>query len=61
MALTAVLSAQAQQSHYGLGRAPTSQEINAWDIDVRPDGHGVKKGKGTVAQGEKVYEAQCAS
>jgi cytochrome c len=46
---------------YGLGRAATTEEISAWDIDVRPDGHGVKKGKGTVAQGEQLYEAQCAS
>ncbi|MGZ9075748.1 MAG: c-type cytochrome [Burkholderiaceae bacterium] len=61
--LTAVtLSAGAQQStRYGLGRAPTPQEVAAWDIDVRPDGHGLKAGKGTVAQGQKIYDAQCAS
>ncbi len=58
----AVLPAQGQQaSGFGLGRAPTPQEIAAWDIDVRPDGHGLKKGKGTVAQGQKIYDAQCAS
>ena len=56
------LPADAQQApRYGLGRAPTPQEIAAWDIDVRPDGHGVKTGKGTVAQGQKIYDAQCAS
>ena len=38
-----------------------AQEIAGWDIDVRPDGHGVRKGKGTVAQGQDVYDAQCAS
>ncbi len=60
LALTAVaLPADAQR--YGLGRAPTPQEITAWDIDVRPDGHGLKAGKGTVAQGQKIYDAQCAS
>ncbi len=53
--------AGAQQTRYGLGRTPTPQEIAAWDIDVRPDGHGVKKGKGTAAQGEPIYEAQCTS
>ena len=57
----AASSVSAEQGRYGLGRAPTSQEIGAWDIDVRPDGHGVKKGKGTVKQGEPIYEAQCAS
>ena len=55
------LSSSAQQARYGLGRAPTPQEIAAWDIDVRPDGHGLKAGKGTVAQGQKIYDAQCAS
>ncbi len=50
-----------QTSGFGLGRAPTPQEIAAWDIDVRPDGHGVKTGRGTVAQGQPIYDAQCAS
>jgi len=50
-----------QAARYGLGRTPTPQEIAAWDIDVRPDGHGLKTGKGTVAQGQKIYDAQCAS
>ncbi len=57
----ATLPAVAQQARYGLGRTPTPQEIAAWDIDVRPDGHGLKAGKGTVAQGQKIYDAQCAS
>jgi cytochrome c551/c552 len=62
VALTAAtLPADAQQARYGLGRAPTPQEIAAWDIDVRPDGHGLKTGRGTVAQGQKIYDAQCAS
>lgn len=63
LALTALaLPAEAQQApRYALGRAPTSQEIAAWDIDVRPDGHGLKSGKGTVAQGQKIYDMQCAS
>ena len=59
--MAATLPAGAQQARYGLGRAPTPQEIAAWDIDVRPDGHGLKAGKGTVAQGQKIYDAQCAS
>ena len=46
---------------YGFGRPATAQQIAAWDIDVRPDGHGVRKGKGTVAQGQDVFDAQCAS
>lgn len=49
------------QAQYQLGRTPTPQQISAWDIDVRPDGHGVRKGKGTVAEGQLVYDEQCAS
>lgn len=65
LTLTGVASAQSAQSadkpRYGIGRAATADEIAAWDIDVRPDGHGVRKGKGTVAQGQDLYDAQCAS
>lgn len=46
---------------YGFGRAATPEEIAGWDIDVRPDGHGVRKGKGTVSQGQDIFDAQCAS
>ncbi len=62
LVLTAVmLPVGAQQARYGLGRAPTLAEIAAWDIDVRPDGHGLETGRGTVAQGQKIYDVQCAS
>ena len=44
----------------GIGREATPQEIAAWDIDVRPDGQGLPKGRGTVAQGEAIFQAQCA-
>jgi cytochrome c len=47
--------------HYGLGRIATEQEIAGWDIDVRPDGLGLPAGSGSVADGEGLYEAQCAS
>ena len=53
--------AQVATPRFGLGRAPTAAELAAWDIDVRPDGHGVKKGRGTVQQGQAIYDAQCAS
>jgi cytochrome c len=44
-----------------IGRTATVQEIKAWDIDVRPDFKGLPKGRGSVKQGEVVWEAQCAS
>jgi cytochrome c len=45
----------------GLGREAKPDEIAGWDIDVRPDGHGLPPGKGTVKQGEEIYLAQCAT
>lgn len=45
----------------GIGRAATPAEIKAWDIDVRPDGHGLPEGKGSVKDGEKLYIEKCAS
>jgi S-disulfanyl-L-cysteine oxidoreductase SoxD len=45
----------------GIGREAKPEEIKAWDIDVRPDGQGLPPGKGTVAQGEPIFQEQCAS
>ena len=45
----------------GLGKPATAQEIAAWDIDVRPDGKGLPKGSGSVAQGKAIYDARCAA
>ncbi len=45
----------------GIGRTATPQEVRAWDIDVRPDFKGLPKGAGSVAQGEAIWEASCAS
>jgi mono/diheme cytochrome c family protein len=46
---------------FGIGRAATPDEIKKLDIDVRPDGKGLPDGKGTVAEGAKVYAAKCQS
>ncbi len=54
------LPATAQTKFEGIGRQATSAEIKAWDIDVRPDFKGLPAGKGSVIQGEKIWEAQCA-
>ncbi len=44
-----------------IGRAATPAEIAGWDIDIRPDGHGLPVGKGTVKDGEKLYMLRCAA
>lgn len=45
----------------GVGRAATDAEIRAWDIDVRPDFAGLPPGSGSVADGEALWVAKCAS
>jgi len=51
----------ADESKYGFGRTATQEEIAGWDIDIRPDGQGLPAGSGSVADGEGLYEAKCAS
>src|SRR5436309_412852 len=40
----------------GLGRPALPEEIKAWDTDVRPDGQGLPVGKGTVKQGDAIFQ-----
>lgn len=58
---TGATVALAQTDYPGVGRAATPKEVQAWDIDVRPDFKGLPKGSGTVAMGQEVWEAKCAS
>ena len=53
-------SADENPGPYGLGRAPTDQEIRLWNIDVAPSGEGLPAGQGTVQQGALIYAAKCA-
>jgi cytochrome c len=45
----------------GLGRVALPEEIKAWDTDVRPDGLGLPVGKGTVKEGDVLFQERCAS
>jgi hypothetical protein len=45
---------------YGLGREALPEEVEAWDIDIRPDGKGLPEGSGTVAEGEQLFADNCA-
>jgi S-disulfanyl-L-cysteine oxidoreductase SoxD len=45
----------------GLGREAHPDEVKAWDTDVRPDGLGLPPGKGSVKEGEELYQTQCAA
>jgi cytochrome c551/c552 len=57
--LAPAVQAAAPLTH--LGRAATTREVAAWDIDVRPDFKGLPKGSGSVSAGMKVWEGKCAS
>jgi len=58
-ALLASTPAAAQK--LGIGREATPAEIKGWDIDVRPDGQGLPEGKGTVTQGEELFQEKCSA
>jgi cytochrome c len=64
-ALALTLSTSAAQTRaagkFGLGKPATPEEIAGWDIDVKPDGTGLPRGRGSVAEGQTIYEAKCAS
>jgi len=57
----AAAPAQAAGPKFGFGTPATAQQIAGWDIDVRPDGAGLPRGRGSVAQGQVVYDAKCAN
>ncbi len=48
-------------TYAGIGRAATTAEVKAWDIDVRPDFSGLPKGSGSVLKGQDIWESKCAS
>ncbi|MDE2047126.1 MAG: c-type cytochrome [Betaproteobacteria bacterium] len=59
--LPSAFYAQTNGTYAGIGRTATSAEIAAWNIDVRPDFKGLPPGRGSVTQGQTVWDAQCAS
>ena len=61
MLLALPMLASAAPLQYGFGKPATPQEIAGWDIDVRPDGKGLPKGRGSVAEGQAIYDQKCAS
>jgi mono/diheme cytochrome c family protein len=61
LAISAALTGSALADRLGIGREASPEEIAAWAIDVRPDGQGLPKGRGTVAQGEEIFQTQCAA
>jgi hypothetical protein len=57
LALAPAGSIAADAPHFG--KPITAEDIAPWDISIGPDGAGLPPGKGTVAEGEKVFAAKC--
>ena len=47
-------------SYTNVGRTPTKEEIQAWDIGVGPDGKGLPAGQGSAKEGAPIFAAKCA-
>lgn len=55
-----VRATPAHPARFGVGRTPTAAELAAWDIDANPEGVGLPAGRGTYAEGARLYAQQCA-
>jgi cytochrome c len=53
--------AAAQLQTYDVGRAPTAEEVKAWDLTIPFDGEGLPTGSGTATLGKPIYVKRCAS
>ena len=61
MMVAAGAAVSAQSPTFGVGRAPTPEEIRAWDISIRPDGQELPQGHGTAKDGAPLYVSKgCA-
>ena len=49
------VAVSAQSPTFGVGRAPTAEEVRAWDIAIRPDGAELPPGRGTAKDGAAVF------
>jgi cytochrome c len=50
------------QTPYGnVGRAPTAEEIRAWDIAISPTGRELPPGRGTAVEGAAIFKGKCAA
>jgi cytochrome c len=55
-----IISAQELTPHLGKPAESLSQAAE-WNLSIFPDGKGLPKGKGTAAQGAKLFALQCAT
>lgn len=60
LALSASTALAQTPSYKNVGRTPTKEEIQAWDISVGPDGKGLPAGHGTPKEGAAIFAEKCA-
>jgi S-disulfanyl-L-cysteine oxidoreductase SoxD len=61
LAMAGIWPAAAQLPTYGVGRPPTAEEVQAWELTIRPNGQGLPPGSGTAGLGQVVYAERCAA
>jgi len=61
LALGIARATRAQSPTYGLGKAPTAEEVRAWDIAISPDGKELPPGSGTAKEGATLYSQKCSA
>ena len=50
----------AQSPKFGVGHAPSADEVRQWDISISPDGAGLPPGSGSAAVGKEIFDNRCA-
>ncbi len=52
--------AEIKRNQIKFGVDATKEQIDGWNVDVRPDGKGLPPGKMTVEEGSEVFAKNCA-
>jgi len=60
LAMVAAAAWAQAPSYKNVGRSPTAEEIQAWDISIGPDGKELPPGSGTAKDGSAIYARKCA-
>ena len=55
------VKAQTEAPVFNVGRTPTAEEIQAWNLTSGPDGKDLPPGKGTAKEGAGIYAQKCAA
>lgn len=45
----------------GIGKTPSEELVEAWNIDVSPAGDNLPEGSGSVAEGKEIYASTCVA